>query len=99
MGDGDTKVKIDKRRLAKELRAEATKTFSTLFTSAFGLVAALAWNEAVKDAIDRYIAPGEGLKSKLIYAMLVTLLAIIISYQMGKLAAHYKIEEDNEDKK
>jgi len=90
-------MNFSKKRLAKELRAEAVKTFSTLLTSAFGLVAALAWNEAVKDAIDRYIAPGEGLKSKLIYAILVTVLAVAASYQLGKLSAHYKIEEDADE--
>lgn len=99
MGDKERQMRIDKRHLALELRAEAAKTFSMLLTSAFGLVAALAWNEVVKDAIERYIAPGEGLKSKLIYALLVTLLAIVISYQMGKLAAHYKIEEEKQDEK
>lgn len=99
MGEGKKQMKIDKKHLAKELRSEAVKTFSALLASAFGLIAALAWNEAVKEAIDRYIAPGEGLKSKLIYAVFVTLLAIAISYQMGKLAAHYKVEEDLEEEK
>jgi hypothetical protein len=67
-------------------------------TSAFGLVAALAWNEAVKDAIERYIAPGEGLKSKLIYALFVTILAIILSFQLGKLSARYNVEDDDKQK-
>lgn len=94
----DKKISINKQQIAKELRYEAASTFSTLVTSAFGLVAAFAWNEAVKDAISRYIAAGDGLKSKLIYALLVTLLAIVISYQMGKIAGRYKLEKDSDKK-
>ncbi len=93
------KVKIDKKKLAQELRAESVKTFSTLFASAFGLVAALAWNEAVKDAINRYVTSGQGLKSKLLYAVIVTAFAVLVSYQMGKLSAKYNIEKDSEKEK
>jgi len=85
-----------KKQFARELRAETVKTFSTLLTSAFGLVAAFAWNEFVKEAINRYVAPGQGLKSQLIYAILVTVLAVAVSYQLGKLVMLYK-SPDSED--
>lgn len=88
-----------KVQIAKELRAEAVGTFSTLITSAFGLVAAFAWNDVVKRAIERYIAPGQGLKSSMIYAILVTLLAVVASFQLGKLSARYKIESEENDNK
>lgn len=83
------------KKLALELRAEATEKFSTLIASAFGLVAAFAWNEVVKDAISRYISSGSGLRSKLIYAILVTLFAIAASFQLGRLAARYKTEAED----
>ena len=97
--ENDEPKKKTRKQIAAELRAESIKTFSVLFTSAFGLVAALAWNETVKDAINRYVIPGEGLKSKLIYAIIVTVLAIIVSYQMGKLSARFNIEKDIENEK
>jgi len=87
-------VESRKQRLARELKAETVKTFTTLMASAFGLIAAFAWNDFVKQAIGRYIAPGQGLKSQLLYAILVTLLAIIVSFQLGKLAARYKPDEE-----
>ncbi|OQA52066.1 MAG: hypothetical protein BWY43_00673 [candidate division WS2 bacterium ADurb.Bin280] len=87
--------KKDKKSTIAELRYEAMSTFTTLFTSAFGLVAALAWNETVKEAIDRYITPGAGLKSKLIYAILVTALAVIVSFQLGKLTARFKSDAED----
>jgi len=91
-------AKKSKAQIAKELRAEAVGTFTMLITSAFGLVAAFAWNDVVKRSIERYFAPGEGLKSSLIYAIIVTLLAVIISFQLGKLSARYKIESEENDK-
>ena len=90
--------KMSKKQMLRELRYEALNTFTNLITAAFGLVAALAWNEAVKEVINRYIAPGSGLKSQLIYALLVTALAIIITYQLGKLVARFRIENDIEEK-
>ena len=75
-------------------RGEMIKTFSTLFTAAFGFVAALAWNNVVKDAINRYISPGQGLKSELVYALFVTALAVLISYYLGTLSGEHKKEEE-----
>lgn len=86
--------KKSKKSMIAELRFEAMNTFSTLFTSAFGLVAALAWNEAVKDAIERYITPGAGLRSKVIYATLVTILAIVVSYELGRITAVFRVNKE-----
>ncbi len=66
---------------------------TALSTSGFGLVAALAWNETIQDFVKDFIQPripGSGLLSKFIYALLVTSLAVLITYQLAKLAAHLK---------
>ena len=89
-----TEEKKTKKQLAQELRSETIKTFSMLITSAFGLVAAFAWNDTIKEAIDRFIAPEAGLRSQLIYALVVTLLAVLVSYELGKLSARYKIDDE-----
>jgi len=94
-----SKKRSSARKLAAELRYETVKTFSTLMISAFGLVAAFAWNEVVKEAISRYIAPGSGLRSMLYYAIIVTLLAVFVSYQLGKLSSRYKIENEEAEEK
>lgn len=58
----------------------------TLSTSGFGLVAALAWNDAiqefVKEYIDKYISTGSGIMSRFIYAVLITALAVLVTYQL-----------------
>lgn len=93
----EEKPKLSRRaRLAREFNAKFVETLSTLLTTAFGLVAAFAWNEVVKSAISKYIAPGQTILSQLIYAVLVTILAVIISFQLGKLAAIYKIDSETD---
>lgn len=61
----------------------------TLATSGFGFVAALAWNELIQETIDSYIKPltggGSTISSKFIYAAVVTMLAVTITYQLTKL--------------
>jgi len=61
----------------------------TLATSGFGLVAALAWNELIKELVEGYIQPlvggSSGIISRLIYAILVTFLAVGITYNLTRL--------------
>ncbi len=60
-----------------------------LATSGFGLVVALAWNELVKDLISHYVEPylgaSSGTISKLIYALVMTFLAIFVTMQLVRV--------------
>jgi len=94
-----TKVSTKAAEAARKLKFETVKTFSALLTSAFGLVAAFAWNETVKEAINRYISAGSGLKSKLIYAIFVTLIAVAVSYWLSSVSARYQPDDEGEDNK
>lgn len=67
------------------LRAEFLKTMTQLATAAFGFVAALAWNNAIQALIDRFIEPGSNLRSKIYYAIIVTIVAVIVTYYLGRL--------------
>ncbi|MDO8487184.1 MAG: DUF5654 family protein [Candidatus Curtissbacteria bacterium] len=75
----------------KKLTRELLRQMITLSTSGFGLVAALAWNEAiqaiVREYVDRYLPSGAGVVSKLLYALLITLLAVFITYQLSRIIA------------
>jgi len=83
-------------KLIKKTGQEYFKTISTMLTSAFSLVAALAWNEFVKSAIERYLPAGSGLTSQFIYALIVTVLLVIVTIELGKLAVIFKEEEEND---
>lgn len=68
----------------------------TLSTSAFGFAAALAWNETIQQTVKDFIepaVPGAGVFSKFIYAILVTLLGVIATYQLSKLARKWGIKK------
>jgi len=75
--------------VATKFQKELLKQMITLSTSGFGLVAALAWNEAiqafVKEYIDQYISVGSGIISRFIYAIIITALAVLITYQLTKI--------------
>jgi hypothetical protein len=53
----------------------------TLFTAAFGVVAALAWDDVVKSLFREYYPfPGaEMIQAKFLYALAVTTIAVIIT--------------------
>ena len=69
----------------------------TLSTAGLGLVAALAWNEAiqafVKEYIDQYISVGSGIISRFIYAIIITAIAVLVTYQLTKLSGKNGKEE------
>jgi len=79
----------------KSLRAELLTQMVTLATSGFGLVAALAWNEAIQTFVKDYIQPffpDSAFYYKLMYALVITLFAVIITYQLSRIAAKFSIE-------
>ncbi len=77
------------REEKKRLQTEMIKQMITLSTSGFGLVAALAWNNVIQEFFKVYITkwlPQEGgVLSLLIYAVLVTAIAVFVTYQLSKL--------------
>lgn len=72
----------------KRLHLAIFKQMLTLATSGFGLVAALAWNNVIQEFVATRIKPfipGGGLSSLLIYAILITILAVTVTFQLGKV--------------
>ena len=76
------------RREAAQFRSDLIEQMLKLATSGFGLVAALAWNDLIKELIQTYIRPlvGEsaGIASMIIYALIVTILAVSVTYSLSK---------------
>ena len=68
-----------------------------MMASAFALVAALAWNEAIKSLIERLVPKeGNNILSLFIYAAVVTILVVIVTSRLAKLKV--QLEERPEDK-
>ena len=53
---------------------------------AFGLIAAGAWNKFISDFIALFLKPGSGVWAELIYAIIITIVAILVVNSLGKLA-------------
>lgn len=69
----------------KDLKVEVLEKISTLATAGFGLVAALAWNDAIAAIFTAvFPAPGGNLVAKLAYALVITILVVFITIQLGR---------------
>ena len=62
----------------------------TLLTAAFGLIAALAWNDTVKLLFKTIFGEQGDLVAMTLYAILVTVIAVIVTMQMGKIVERTK---------
>lgn len=76
-------------KTANPLPVEVVRQMLTLATSGFGLVSALAWNNVIQEFVNNYIKKwlpgGSGLTSLLIYALIITTLAVLVTFQLSKL--------------
>ena len=62
------------------------QTMITLASASLGLVAALAWNEAIKETIKQVLGTGDSLAGLYTYAILATVIAVLVLSWLGKLA-------------
>ena len=69
-----------------EVKSTYLGTMIGLATVAFGLIAAGAWNKFISDAIALFLKPGRGVMAELIYAIVVTILAVVVVQSLAKLA-------------
>jgi hypothetical protein len=63
------------------------QTMITLAAASLGLVAALAWNEAIKALIKSVLGEDDSLAGLFTYAILATLIAIVVLLILGRAAA------------
>jgi len=77
----------------KEVKGQVMQTIATLMTTAFGLIAALAWNETIKAFITQLFPKGSGLTGLLVYAVLVTVLAVVATILIGRAIAKPAVQE------
>jgi uncharacterized membrane protein YidH (DUF202 family) len=83
------------------LKVEVLEKVTTLATAGFGLVAALAWNDAIKAIFNQYFPqPGENIVALTGYALIITIIVVIITIQLGRLtnlAKKQLNQEENRD--
>lgn len=72
------------RKEQEKMKKEVNEKMIALITAAFSLVAALAWNETIKTIFQRVFGTAQTVWAMIIYAVLVTIIAVWITYWMTK---------------
>lgn len=68
------------------MKKEVIEKMAVLITTAFGLVAALAWNGAIQAIFLQVFGNAEGLVPMLLYAIIVTVIAILATVWIGRIS-------------
>lgn len=79
--------------MADEVHKEILKTISVLMTTAFAFVAGSAWNDAIQTLITKIIGEsGDAVTGMLIYAVVVTIIAVVVTLFIGRLVGKAGID-------
>jgi hypothetical protein len=73
--------------MTKETTKMVFQSMIALASAALGLVAALAWNDAIKETIKLLMTDDESLSAKYTYAILATVIAVVVVLVLAKLAS------------
>jgi len=80
-------------RKAEKVNSQVFEKMTALIIAAFGLVAALAWNEAIKAIFTEIFGKPDGLGPLLTYAIIVTVLAVMFTLILSKMADKADVEQ------
>jgi hypothetical protein len=80
----------------RKLKREAKERTAGYILAALGLVAGLAWNDAVKTLIENFFPVGHGgIFPKFLYAIIITLLVVVAATYISRLLI--KDEEEGQE--
>ena len=74
------------------MKGEILDKIAALITAAFGLVAALAWNGAIRAIFEAVFGSADNIVAMLIYAVVVTIIAILVTIWIARVAKRAKGE-------
>lgn len=82
--------------IASEISKMIMETMLTLITTAFAFVAGLAWNEAIQKLIEEFYTAGGAVTGLLIYAVIVTIVAVVVTVLLARIAGKMGIDLDKD---
>jgi hypothetical protein len=82
----ETKPLLKVKKEIEELKREFKEKTITLILGGFGLVAALAWNEAIKTLFETLFPKKSEIIGKFLYAIIVTFIVVLVSLQLKKIS-------------
>ena len=74
------------------MKSEILDKLAALITVAFGLVAALAWNGAIRAIFEAVFGSADNITAMLIYAVVVTIIAILVTIWIARAVKKAKGE-------
>ncbi|MDR3223161.1 MAG: DUF5654 family protein [Methanobrevibacter sp.] len=72
------------------------KTIATLITTAFALVAGLAWNSAIQAIIKEFFHSDSAITGLVSYAIIVTIISVLVTVFLGRTLGKLGIEIDDD---
>ena len=80
--------------MANEVTKLIMETILALITTAFAFVAGEAWNSAIQKLIESVIGAGDALPSLFTYAIVVTIIAVVVTVLIARVAGRMGIENE-----
>ena len=74
------------------MKGEVLDKIAALITAAFGLVAALAWNGAIRAIFEAAFGSADNIVALLTYAVVVTIIAVLVTIWIARSAKRAKEE-------
>ena len=78
--------------MASEVTKLIMETILGLITTAFAFVAGLAWNDAIQKLIAQFMVGGDSLPNLFLYAVVVTVIAVIVTVLLARVAGKMGVE-------
>ncbi len=82
--------------MTKETVKMVLQSMIALASAALGLVAALAWNDAIKETIKMLMADDDSLSAKYTYAILATVVVLVLAKVAAKVGGEAAIQREAE---
>lgn len=80
--------------MANEVTKMIMETVLALITTAFAFVAGEAWNSAIQKLIESFVGTGDAVPSLITYAIIVTIIAVIVTVLIARIAGRMGVETE-----
>ena len=74
------------------MKIEVLDKIAALLTAAFGLVAALAWNGAIRAIFEHFFGTADNIPAMLSYAVIITIIAVLVTIWIARMVKRAKAE-------
>ena len=80
--------------MADDVKKLIMETILALITTAFAFVAGEAWNSAIQALIESIVGTGDAIPSLITYAIIVTIIAVIVTVLIARVAGKMGVEDE-----